>query len=161
MCFTLGVFTNSVTQVLIEWLYSSLVDALVYCVVCHRHKWQLVWHHTAHTEQLRMKAMWLIGYGDISTTQRFPVCKNTLSRLGGGGGGGGKRPFYTLSQKFLLLFFFLTLLRKCFCGFLTLNASRSIMKEPAGTEVVAWITLSVSSFAAKVCLVELRLGMHS
>lgn len=104
MCFTLGVFTNSVTQVLIEWLYSSLVDALVYCVVCHRHKWQLVWHHTAHTEQLRMKAMWLIGYGDISTTQRFPVCKNTLSRLGGGGG--GKRPFYTLSQKFLLLFFF-------------------------------------------------------
>lgn len=33
MCFTLGVFTNSVTQVLIEWRYSSLVDALVYCDV--------------------------------------------------------------------------------------------------------------------------------
>lgn len=75
----------------------------------------------------------------------FSCLQNTLSRLGGAG---QKRPFYTLSQKFLFLF---TLLGKYFCGFLTLKASRLTMKDPAGTEVVARLTLLVSSFAAKVC----------
>lgn len=55
--------------------------------------------------------------------------------VGWGGRGGEKRPFYTVSEVFVFCFF--TLLNKYFCGFLTLKASWSTMKDPAGTEAAA------------------------
>lgn len=80
--------------------------------------------------------------------------------LVGWGGGEGRRDHFILSQKCLFFVFYITEQI-----FLWIPYSQGFMIDNEGSCRIgrrrAWITLSVSSFAAKVCSAKLCLGMDT
>lgn len=103
-------FTNSVTQVLMNLLSRCL------SVICVMNINDSQFGTLSLTQTFCMKAMWVIWYGNIITTHRFPVCKKALSRFGKEG---HSDPHPKDSSP---------LLGKYFCGVPALNAWWSILR---------------------------------
>lgn len=148
MCFTLGIFTNSVTQVLIQWLPSSLVDAHV-CYVSQTQMTVGLAPYNSHKkgsyESYVINWIWEYKYHSMfSCLQKTLLASGCRERS---------------SDAVLKVFVWLFITGQIFLWIPSLYASWSEMKDPAGMVAEAPITLWVSSFAARVCLVELGLGM--
>lgn len=96
-----------------------------------------------YSQTFCMKVIWVIWYGNIITTQCFPICKRALSRL-------VKKAIQTPVQKILHHYWANIFV----ASLLSMLDDLSTLRTSVGLKIGAWATLSVFGLAGRFCTAE-------